>query len=168
MTAHRGSPLAGLEFTQSLPVIEDSDLDLEKHLRDFRGIVDCYQLMRNEGIRPYDLLVVFKTTLAAGSTRLKIYDNEVNKASKAGRLPEQALEFYKEIVAKLRNTIRESKLQRETRVENEFNALAMSQLPHSAFLAEWERMLIELDDAGITILDEATLYRRYLQKLVRS
>ena len=84
LTASRGSPLAGLEFKQSLPVIRDSDLDLEKHLREFRGIVDCYALTGNQGIRAYDLLVVFKKTLVAGSTRLKIYDSEVNKAVKAG------------------------------------------------------------------------------------
>ena len=48
----------------------------------------------------------------------------------------------------------------------EFNQLEMGRLPHSAFLTEWERMLIALDDAGITLPDEDTLFRRYLQKLV--
>ena len=47
-----GSPLAGLEFKQTLPVIKDSDLDLDRHLREFRGIVVCYALSRKEGIRP--------------------------------------------------------------------------------------------------------------------
>ena len=36
-----GSPLAGLDFKQTLPTIKDSDLDLDRHLREFRGIVDC-------------------------------------------------------------------------------------------------------------------------------
>ncbi len=54
---------------------------------------------------------------------------------KAGRLPFQAAEVYEEIVAKLKGAIRESRLQRQTRVENEFNALEMGRLPHAAFLA---------------------------------
>ena len=34
LMASRGSPLAGLEFKQALPVIKDSDLDFERHLRE--------------------------------------------------------------------------------------------------------------------------------------
>ena len=96
---------------------------------------------------------------------MKIYDNEVAKAIKANRLPFQAEAVYNEILDKMRSVLRESKLQKQTRVENEFNALEMGRLPHSAFLAEWERMLIALDDAGIALPDDSTLYRRYLQKL---
>ena len=165
MVASRGSPLAGLEFKQSLPVIKDTDLDLDKHLREFRAIVDCYALTRQQGVKPYDLLVVFKRTLASGSTRLKLYENEVLKAVKAGRLPFQAQAVYDEIIAKLRSTIRESRLQKQTRIENEFVALEMGRMPHSAFLVEWERLLIELDDADIELPDARTLFRRYLQKL---
>ncbi len=73
LVASRGSPLASLEFKQSSPVIKDSDFEFDKHLRQFRAIVDCYALTRQEGVRFYDLLVVFKRTLAPGSTRLKIY-----------------------------------------------------------------------------------------------
>ena len=76
----QGSPLAGLEFKQTLPVIKDSDLDFDRHLREFRSIVDCYALNRKEGIRPYDLLVVFRRTLAAASTRIKIYDSAIAQA----------------------------------------------------------------------------------------
>ena len=86
----QGSPLAGLEFKQTLPVIKDSDLDFDRHLREFRSIVDCYALSRKEGIRPYDLLVVFRRTLAVGSTRIKIYDNMIAQAQKDNRLPFQA------------------------------------------------------------------------------
>ncbi len=62
--------------------------------------------------------------------------------------------------------LRESKLTKQTRVEMEFTQLEMGRLPHSACLTEWERMLISMDDAGITVPDETTLFRRYLQKLV--
>ncbi len=78
----QGSPLAGLEFKQTLPVIKDSDLDFDRRLREFRSIVDCYALNRKEGIRPYDLLVVFRRMLAVASTRIKIYDNAIAQAQK--------------------------------------------------------------------------------------
>ena len=97
----QGSPLAGLEFKQTLPVIKDSDLDFDRHLREFRSIVDCYALSRNEGIRPYDLLVVFRRTLAVGSTRIKIYDNMIAQAQKDSRLPFQVQAVYDEILAKM-------------------------------------------------------------------
>ena len=35
LVASRGGPLAGLETKRSLPVIQDSDLDFERHLREF-------------------------------------------------------------------------------------------------------------------------------------
>ena len=132
----RGTSIAGLEFKQQLPVIQDSDLDFDRHLREFRSIVDCYSLTRQSGVRPYDLLIVFKRTLAPGSTRLKIYDTAMAVASRAQRLPFQAEAVYNEIIAKLKKTLRESKLQKQTRVENEFTALEMGRLPHSAFTAE--------------------------------
>ena len=132
----RGTSTAGLEFKQSLPVIQDSDLDFDRHLQEFRGIVDCYSLTKQQGVKPYDLLIVFKKTLAIGSTRLKVYETAMAVARKANRLPFQADVVYQEIIDKLRRTLRESKLQKQTRVENEFNALEMGRLPHSAFLAE--------------------------------
>ncbi len=85
LVTSRGSPRARLKCKQSLPVIKDSDLDFERRLRELRAIVDCYALTRREGIRPYDLLVVFKKTLAPGSTRLKNYDDEMARASRMGK-----------------------------------------------------------------------------------
>ena len=64
--------------------------------------------------------------------------------------------------------LRESKLTKQMRIEMEFTQLEMGRLPHSAFLTEWERMLISMDDAGITLPDANTLFRRYLQKLFPS
>lgn len=123
LVARGGNPLAGQEFKQSLPVIKDSDLGLERHLLDFRAIVDCYALTRREGVRPYDLLVVFRRTLAAGSTRRKIYEKVVAKAIKDNRLPFQEQAVYDEVISKLRYTIREGKLQKQTRIENDLEVL---------------------------------------------
>ena len=165
LMSRQSSPLAGLEYKQSLPVIKDSDLDFDKHLRDFKGIIDCYALTRKDSVRPYDLLVVFKKTLAVGSTRMKIYENEIALAVRANRLPLQAQAVYDEILAKMKSVLRESKLQKQSRVESEFNALEMGRLPHSTFLVEWERLLIALVDADVVLPDAATLFRRYMQKL---
>ena len=136
ITQRGGSPLAGLEFKQTLPVIKDSDLDFDRHMREFRGIVDCYAMNRKEGIRPYDLLVVFRRTLPANSTRLKIYDNVLSQAQKDKRLPHQAQAVYDAILHKMRDTLRESVITKQTRVETEFTQLEMGRLPHSAFLTE--------------------------------
>ena len=129
LTQSGGSPLAGLEFKQTLPMIKDSDLDFDRHLREFRSIVDCYALNRKEGIRPYDLLVVFRRTLAAASTRIKIYDNAIAQAQKDNRLPHQAQAIYDEILVKMKSVLRESKLTKQTRIENEFNQLEMVAYP---------------------------------------
>ncbi len=77
MAYGRSSPLAGLEFKQARPIIKGSDLDLERHTRKFRAIIDRHALTRQAGVRPYDILVVFRRTLAPGSTRLKVYETEV-------------------------------------------------------------------------------------------
>jgi hypothetical protein len=131
-----GSPLAGLEFKQALPVIKDSDLDFDRPMREFRSIVDCYAMNKSQGVRPYDLLVIFRRTLAPGSTRLKIYDNSIAQAQKDNRLPMQAQQIYDDILAKIRSVLRESILTKQTRVEIEFNQLEMGRLSHPAFLTE--------------------------------
>ena len=117
-------------------------------------------------MRPYDLLTIFRKTLFQNSTRMKIYDNAILQAQKDSRLPMQAQAVYDEILAKMKSVLRESTLTKQTRIETEFNQLEMGRLPHSAFLTEWERLLIAMDDAGISLPDENTLFRRYLQKLV--
>ena len=69
------------------------------------------------GIRPYDVLTVFRKTLPPGSTRLKVYDTAVKRARKQGRLPLEAKPVYDDILAKLKNVIRETRMQRQERVE---------------------------------------------------
>ena len=41
----------------------------------------------------------------------------------------------------------------------------MGRLSHSAFRAEWEYCLEELEEAGVDMPSEDTLYRRYLRKI---
>ncbi len=104
-------------------------MDLERHVREFRSIIDCYALMQQAGAKPYDILVAFKNTLAPGSTRLKVYETEITKAVQAARRPFQAKEVFAESVDKLKGTIRESKLQRQTWIENKFNHLEVGRSP---------------------------------------
>jgi hypothetical protein len=104
-------------------------------------------------VRPYDVLVVFKQTLAPGSTHLKVYETEVTKTQKGVEATcpsEGGLRRERET---LKSTIRESKLQRQTQIENEFNHLDMGCMPQSALLAEWDKLLEALDDAGTYFRD---------------
>ncbi len=91
LVARQSSPLAGLEFRQSLPAIKDSDLGFDRHLRGFRA-----------------LLVVFQRTLVPGGVRLKISDNEAARAVKAQRLLAQKQAVYDELLETM-NVLRESK-----------------------------------------------------------
>ena len=43
--------IAGLEFKQSLPVIKDSDTDLDRHIREYQSILDCHTIGK-KGVRP--------------------------------------------------------------------------------------------------------------------
>jgi len=97
-------------------VIKDSDTDLDRHIREYQSILDCHTIGK-KGVRPYDMLTVFRKTLAAGGTRLKVYDTAVQRARKQGRLPLEAKEVYDEIIAKLRGANPETKMQRQERVE---------------------------------------------------
>ena len=78
--------IAGFKFEQSLPVIEDSDYDFERHVREFQSVLDCYSFGRR-GVRPYDQLTIFRKTRPDGSVRLKVYDTAIKRARKADKLP---------------------------------------------------------------------------------
>ena len=140
----RVGAITGLEYKQNLPVIKDTDTNLERHVREFQSILDCHTVGK-KGVRPYAMLSVFRKTLAPGSTRLKVYDTVVNRARKQGRLPEEAKAVFDELLIKLGRTIRETLMQRKERVEKEFDQLMMGKLSHSTFRAEWEYGLEELE-----------------------
>ena len=133
-----GAPLTGLDVKQNLPVIKDADPDIDKHVKEFQSVLDCQAVGRRK-VRPYDKLSLFRRTLAPGSVRLKIYDTLVSVARDEERLPEDAEAVYGEVLAKLRASIRETPMQRQERVEAEFEALRMGRTSHPAFRAEWER-----------------------------
>ncbi len=51
MAYGRRSPLAGLEFKQA--ITKDSDLDLERHMRELRATIDCHALTRQAGLTTF-------------------------------------------------------------------------------------------------------------------
>lgn len=115
-------------------MVKDSDLDFDKHMREFRSIVDCYALNKNQGVRPYDLLVIFRRTLAPGSMRLKIYDNAIAQAQKDNHLPVQAQQIYDKIPVQIRSVLRESIVTKQTRIEIEFFTAGDGSLVSSCLL----------------------------------
>ena len=61
--------------------------------------------------------------------------------------------------------MKETPLQKQIRVEKEFQDLGMGASSHSLFHALWERKLLEMEIAGVEIPPPKTLFRRYLEKL---
>ena len=103
--------------------------------------------------------------MPAGSVRLKVYDIAIKRARKAGKLPHDAKEVYDALIVKLRSVIRETKMQKQERVEKEFHDLTMGRLPHATFRTEWEYLIDEMEEAGVDMPTEGTLFRRYLGKI---
>ena len=159
----RVNALVGLEFKQSLPVLKDSDTDFESHWRQFQSVLDCHSFGR-QGVRPLEVLTVYRRCLPAGSTRLQIYEIMLKRAQKKGRLPNEAKDVLDEIKARLRTAIRETDFQREDRLDREFQALTMGQKTHAEFRAQFEGKLDELEDADIHH-ETKVLRRYYLSKI---
>ena len=78
--------LAGIKFEQTLPVLKDNDPDFERHWHNAQSIIDCHAFGRR-GVRPLDVLVVFKRTLPAGSIRLRPYATFIDRAHRMGASP---------------------------------------------------------------------------------
>ena len=66
---------------------------------------------------------------------------------------------------KLKKTTCETKMERQEKAEKTFDALGMGRLSHSAFRAEWEAQLEELEEAGVDRLSEDCLKWKCLRKL---
>ncbi len=156
--------LTGLEFKQQLPLLKDADTDFDRHWREVQSIVDCHSFGRR-GVRPYDVLMILRKSLAPGSVRLRYYDTEMKKARKRGRLPADAAAVLEEIRDKLKKCNRQTRMQRQDKADRVFEALSQGALPHSSFRALWEEALEELEDAACEIPGEATLRRKYVWKL---
>ena len=113
--------MTGLEFKQTLPVIKDCDTDFYRHWRNSKSILDCHSFGR-KSVRPYDILVLLKKILPAGSSRLPVYNNIVDKARKQGSLPDDSNAVPEELRGRLTKVIRKTSLLRQDRFDKEFEA----------------------------------------------
>ena len=107
--------LSGIEFKQTIPVLKDTDVYFDKHWRNFTNIIDCHVTSKGgttEGVRPYDVLTLYKRCLPEGSTRLRLYSLAVDRARKKGRLPHDAALVIEEIKKSLKKAIKETPFQK--------------------------------------------------------
>ena len=132
--------LVGVDMKLTIPVLKDSDTDFDRHWRQFQSILDCHNYGRT-GVRPLDVLALYRKAFPAGSIRLQIYDNVQVRAQRQGRLPLQAKEVLEEIKTRIKAAIRETPFQREDRLDKEYQALVMGPKSHAEFRAQFEAPL---------------------------
>ena len=94
------------EMKQNVPILKDTDMDLDKHLLELNSLLDCHSY-GNQIIRPIDRLNIFRKSLVQGGTRQAMADIVMKRAHKQKRLPHEAKEVYEEVLAKLRKIMRE-------------------------------------------------------------
>ena len=91
--------ISGIDFKQKLPVIKDDDRDLDRHLREYEGVLSMHAYGRR-AVRAIDRLILYKKTFPDGSLRAKVYNAEHKRATRKGRLPLEAQKVFEEIIAK--------------------------------------------------------------------
>ena len=102
----RANALTGIEFKQQIPQLLDSNPDFDGHFRKFTSIIDCHAYQRGS-VRPMDVLTVYRRSLPENSVRLKMYETQVARAQRKGRLPHEAAAVMEEIKKKLAEAFKE-------------------------------------------------------------
>lgn len=153
-----------LEFKQHLLVLKDSDPDIDRHIKHIQSILDCHAFGR-KGVQPVGLLNLLRNTPAVGGARLKVYDTYLRKAWNDGLMSHDARAVYEGVLAKLRSAVGETAMQRHRRVEKAFDNVSMGHMCLSTFGAEWDKLLVEMQDGRLDPLSENMLFRRYLCKI---
>ena len=153
------------DFRRKPPVIKDEDPDLDRHDREFDNMVSCFSVGGKRNLRPIDIWHMYESSFPDGSTRRKVYKNCDRVAQAAGRLPDEAAAVLQECRAELRTYIWETQLQKETRVEREFEVLEQGCMSHADFRALFASKLQDMKEANLDMPTDAALYRKYLTKL---
>ncbi len=156
--------VVGQDFKKNLPVIQDSDADLDKHDAAFDDAMLCYSYGGRK-LRDIIWLLMCEESFPPRSTRHKVYNNWMRRAKRLKRIPEEAAEVMKEIRKELRTFIWETELQKMTRLDREFDALAQGNMSHADFRALWDNKLQDMEESGMDMPTTITLYRKYLQKI---
>ena len=77
---------AGIKFEQRMPRIKDSDMDLDRHLREFEAPLSMHAYGRR-AVRPLDRWIPVQQE---GGIRYRIYMMNDRKAQRMNRLPAEA------------------------------------------------------------------------------
>ena len=98
-----------------------------------------------------DFLTIYRKCLPQGSVRARVYDTNLERAKKQGRIPDQAEAVTEEIRLKLRDLIKDTRFRMHERLEREFSELRMTG-SHVEFRSLWEQKLYELEDADMSLV----------------
>ena len=156
--------ITSLEFKRPPPTIQDTDPDLDKYDMLFENAVTCYAFGGRK-VRDVDKLYLYGNGFKEGSTRRKVFDNALRAAIRDGKIPEESVAVLEEVKKELRTYIWETTMQKQVRLDCEFEILAQGGMSHADFRALWESKLQDLREAGMDMPTEGTLYRKYLMKL---
>ncbi len=124
--------IMSLDFKRRLPTIEDHDYDLDNYDMMFDSTIECYS-HGGRKVTAMDKLHLYSSGFKDGSTRKRVYDNMFRKATRAKRLPKEAGLIMNELRAELRLYIKETKMQRQVRLDGEFDALSQGAMSHADF-----------------------------------
>ena len=105
------------------------------HFEEFQALMDCFSV-GGKKVRSYDMLCWYRQCLPNDSTRAQIYDTYMRRQRKLHRLPKDAAAVLEEIKDKLRGWIKETKYNRDERLENEFDVLNQGKMRHHTFRAK--------------------------------
>ena len=161
----RFQAISHLDFKASVPTIRDDDPDLDGHDRKFDTMIESYAYGGRKP-RDVDRLYTYASGFKEGSTRKQVYDNAIRRAVRKCRIPQEAGEILEEIREELRTFIWETRMQKMTRLDKEFERLAQGGLSHSDFRALWLDKLEDMEECDyMDKMTEQQLHRKYLAKI---
>ena len=143
----------------SWPSLNDGDQDIETFFEDLEDI--CGLANDATGMSAVERLRVLGNCLK--QSRKKVYRVKLKEARKSGLLLRDPGQVYDEIRDRLME-FRETALERQNRVENEFNNLTKGTLKALQFLPMFESVTSEMDMCGVG-LSERQLLLGYLRKV---
>ena len=156
--------IIGLETKRAVKQIEDWDPDLDNHINQFYEVLNCYAAGRRK-LRPIDTLLLFVGSFPEGSIRQAAADNEMRKARKDNRLPDDAKTVMEEVIATVRTYVSETDMQKKVRIEKKFEMLEQGTLSFSEFRTRWEEVMQDMKEADMEIPCADRLFRQFVVKV---
>ena len=156
--------ISGLDFKRPLPHIRDDDPDLDRYDFEFDCAIECYSY-GGRPLRDIDKLWMYKGGFKDGGTRAKVYNNEIRRANRTGRLPKEAGEVLVLIRAELRTYVYETNMQKRIRLDKQYQKSEQGGLSHANFRAMFDTLLQDMEESGMDMPTVETLHRNYLTRL---